>query len=217
MHHHSGVFLASGCQLFIRHPWLPQETGPCPKQSQRHRLLPSHGVPDCTSLHLTCSSAGTSADVANRCRATGEVQPLKNVCLLMHAGTSGTPASNLLFSTFAKQRPSLENGTVFLYILPCRGSRPCCRVRSGLLQGRHDMAEPVVAQKSPFGADVEAGKSYWWCACGRSQSQPYCDGSHKGTGFSPEEFRAEKTGTVWFCGCKHTNESPLCDGSHKTV
>ena len=76
------------------------------------------------------------------------------------------------------------------------------------------MSDPVIAQKSPCAVPVEAGKSYWWCACGRSASQPFCDGSHKGTEFVPVEYRAEKDGTVYFCGCKHTGSAPLCDGSH---
>ena len=74
-----------------------------------------------------------------------------------------------------------------------------------------------IAQKSPFAAEVEAGKQYYWCACGRSAKQPFCDGSHKGTSFSPLAYQADKTGTVWFCGCKATKASPLCDGTHKSL
>ena len=66
------------------------------------------------------------------------------------------------------------------------------------------MADPVVAQKAPFGVEVEEGKSYWWCACGLSKEQPFCDGSHKGTGIEPSKYSAEKSGTVYFCGCKKT-------------
>jgi CDGSH iron-sulfur domain-containing protein 3 len=76
------------------------------------------------------------------------------------------------------------------------------------------MSDPVVAQKGPFAADVQAGRVYWWCACGRSQRQPFCDGSHKDTAFQPVEYRASETGTVWFCGCKRTGSKPLCDGTH---
>ena len=79
------------------------------------------------------------------------------------------------------------------------------------------MAEPVVAQKSPFSADVEAGKFYWWCACGQSKRQPFCDGSHKGGAFTPVEYKAGETKTVWFCGCKQTHAAPLCDGSHNAL
>jgi CDGSH-type Zn-finger protein len=79
------------------------------------------------------------------------------------------------------------------------------------------MADPVVAQKSPYAAEVEAGKSYWWCACGLSKRQPFCDGSHKVTAFTPVEYKADATKTVWFCGCKHTHAAPLCDGSHNTI
>ncbi len=79
------------------------------------------------------------------------------------------------------------------------------------------MSEPVVAQKSPFAVEVEAGKSYWWCACGKSKSQPFCDGSHAGTDFGPVEYKAEATGTVYFCGCKHSKNGVLCDGSHSNL
>ena len=76
---------------------------------------------------------------------------------------------------------------------------------------------PRIAQKSPFEIQVEAGKSYWWCACGKSASQPFCDGSHKGSGFAPVEFVAERDSTVYFCGCKHTAGQPRCDGTHSRL
>ena len=78
-------------------------------------------------------------------------------------------------------------------------------------------AKPTIAQKGPYAVEVEAGKSYWWCACGRSKGQPFCDGSHQGTEFSPKEYKADKTGTVYFCGCKHTGDGVLCDGSHQKL
>ena len=74
--------------------------------------------------------------------------------------------------------------------------------------------EPRIAQKSPFATEVEAGETYYWCACGRSANQPFCDGSHKGTGIEPVAFTAEVTGTVYLCGCKRTDKAPFCDGSH---
>ena len=76
------------------------------------------------------------------------------------------------------------------------------------------MPDPVIAQKAPFQIATEAGKSYWWCACGRSSNQPFCDGSHKATGFTPVKYEATKTGKAWFCGCKHSVNRPLCDGTH---
>ncbi|HXW70820.1 MAG TPA: CDGSH iron-sulfur domain-containing protein [Methylocella sp.] len=76
------------------------------------------------------------------------------------------------------------------------------------------MAERRIAQKAPYPADVEAGKTYFWCACGRSNKQPFCDGSHKETGLSPVAWTADKTGRFYFCGCKHSGNEPLCDGSH---
>ena len=76
------------------------------------------------------------------------------------------------------------------------------------------MSEPVSPQNKPYEVEVEAGESYYWCACGRSKNQPYCDGSHQGTSFQPVAFTAEKTDTVYLCGCKKTGNQPFCDGSH---
>lgn len=79
------------------------------------------------------------------------------------------------------------------------------------------MSEPVVAQKEPYEVEVKAGEEYWWCACGRSESQPFCDGSHTRTDLRPVEFVAPETTTFWFCGCKKTGNQPECDGSHRKL
>lgn len=79
------------------------------------------------------------------------------------------------------------------------------------------MTDAVVAQKEPYYVDVEAGKEYYWCACGRSTKQPFCDGSHKDTGFTPLLYVADETKSVFFCGCKHTSRKPICDGSHSRI
>jgi len=79
------------------------------------------------------------------------------------------------------------------------------------------MEKPVIAQLAPAPVDVEAGKNYFWCSCGKSQSQPFCDGSHKDTGFTPVKYQAKESTTVYFCCCKHSGNGPLCDGSHKKL
>ncbi len=76
---------------------------------------------------------------------------------------------------------------------------------------------PVMAQKGPYKVEVEAGKAYWWCACGKSAKQPFCDGTHKGSAFAPLKFDATENGAVWFCGCKATANQPRCDGSHSKL
>ncbi len=76
------------------------------------------------------------------------------------------------------------------------------------------MSDPVRAADTPFGVEVEAGKTYFWCACGKSASQPFCDGSHADTGITPVKYEASEAGKVFFCGCKATANVPLCDGSH---
>lgn len=76
---------------------------------------------------------------------------------------------------------------------------------------------PIIAQKAPYPVEVEAGKSYFWCACGKSAKQPFCDGSHKGSEFSPVKHTAEKDGKLFFCGCKHTSKGCLCDGTHSKL
>jgi CDGSH-type Zn-finger protein len=78
-------------------------------------------------------------------------------------------------------------------------------------------AQPIPAARTPMPVTVEAGKTYWWCTCGRSSKQPFCDGTHKGTGLSPLSYTAETSGEKWFCACKATKGQPLCDGSHKSL
>lgn len=79
------------------------------------------------------------------------------------------------------------------------------------------MSGPLIARTTPYAVEVKAGKSYWWCSCGRSKSQPFCDGSHAGSALLPVEYRAAQDGTVYFCGCKHNAGGVLCDGSHSRL
>lgn len=76
------------------------------------------------------------------------------------------------------------------------------------------MTNPIIAAKHPVKVELEDGKDYYWCRCGRSKSQPFCDGSHKGTDITPQKFTADKTGATPLCQCKATGNAPFCDGSH---
>ena len=76
------------------------------------------------------------------------------------------------------------------------------------------MTKALRAGDNPIGVDVVEGKSYFWCTCGKSLKQPFCDGSHKGTEFSSLVYKAEQSKKVFFCTCKQTKDQPLCDGSH---
>lgn len=79
------------------------------------------------------------------------------------------------------------------------------------------MARGDIATTSPIAVDVEEGKNYFWCACGKSAKQPFCDGSHQGSEFAPVKWTAEESGKKFFCGCKQTDGQPFCDGSHKNL
>jgi CDGSH-type Zn-finger protein len=79
------------------------------------------------------------------------------------------------------------------------------------------MTEPVIASRTPYAVDVQKDQTYWWCSCGQSKNQPYCDGSHKPTSFTPVKFVAERSEKVWFCGCKKSAKTPFCDGTHNKL
>mgnify|MGYP003653888634 CR=1 FL=1 len=77
------------------------------------------------------------------------------------------------------------------------------------------MSKAIRASDTPYGVEVEAGKNYFWCCCGKSEKQPFCDGSHAGSDFTPVKYIPTESQKVFFCGCKSTASQPLCDGSHK--
>lgn len=79
------------------------------------------------------------------------------------------------------------------------------------------MEDPVINQKTPMAVELKQGETYYWCACGKSGKQPFCDGSHQGTSFAPIAFTAEKDETAHLCACKHTKNSPYCDGTHNDL
>ncbi len=78
------------------------------------------------------------------------------------------------------------------------------------------MMDRIVAQKMPYPVDLEPGE-YWWCACGRSKNQPFCDGSHEGTGIEPVQMSIAVKSQVFLCGCKYTATPPFCDGAHDLI
>ncbi len=78
------------------------------------------------------------------------------------------------------------------------------------------MAKPEIAKKSPYEVELEPNE-YYWCACGKSKNQPFCDGSHQDTEFTPVKFTVEEKKKVWLCGCKRTKNQPFCDGSHRKI
>ena len=77
--------------------------------------------------------------------------------------------------------------------------------------------ESVVAQKGPYQVELKEGQTYFYCRCGRSRKQPFCDGSHKDTGIEPMKFTAASTGVFNLCGCKATDDAPFCDGTHNMI
>ena len=81
----------------------------------------------------------------------------------------------------------------------------------------HKINESIVAQKGPYTIEVKEGKTYYWCQCGKSNKQPFCDGSHKDTIFNPIPYKAKENKKVYFCGCKKTSNQPFCDGTHNKL
>lgn len=77
--------------------------------------------------------------------------------------------------------------------------------------------DPKIAQKAPYVVELEAGKTYHWCACGQSKNQPFCDGSHRGGEFVPVAFAPKESGNQYLCGCKQSKNAPYCDGTHKKI
>ncbi|HLO69097.1 MAG TPA: CDGSH iron-sulfur domain-containing protein [Holophaga sp.] len=78
------------------------------------------------------------------------------------------------------------------------------------------MSEPRIHDRKPEVMTLEPG-TYWWCACGLSAKQPFCDGAHKGSGLGPTRFEVEETRQVALCNCKHSGAKPFCDGAHKAL
>ena len=79
------------------------------------------------------------------------------------------------------------------------------------------MAEPEIYATEPMAVELAKDQTYYWCTCGKSAQQPYCDGSHKGSDFTPLPFNAEQGGQAYLCACRQTSNPPYCDGSHKKI
>lgn len=89
---------------------------------------------------------------------------------------------------------------------------------AGLRQDEEAMADdPVIAQKGPYQVELKEGQTYFWCTCGKSKRQPFCDSSHAGTGLAPLRFTADSSGTFNLCGCKASDDKPFCDGTHNML
>jgi CDGSH-type Zn-finger protein len=79
------------------------------------------------------------------------------------------------------------------------------------------MARPIIARNGPYFVHVDAGRTYFWCSCGKSKQQPFCDGTHAGSGFGPVAYMPARTGQIELCGCKHSTKAPRCDGAHQRM
>ncbi len=79
------------------------------------------------------------------------------------------------------------------------------------------MSGVKIFDNKPVAIELEANKEYFWCACGRSSKQPFCDGSHRGTQFTPMKFSVKQSEKKYICLCKHSKNPPFCDGSHKSL
>jgi len=91
------------------------------------------------------------------------------------------------------------------------------KARSNAAGGSSMSDEAVIAQTGPFQVELTEGQEYWYCRCGRSKTQPFCDGSHEGTSFVPLQFTVDHTGVFNICGCKATDDEPFCDGTHNVL
>ena len=76
------------------------------------------------------------------------------------------------------------------------------------------MSNPIIANNTPIAVNLEKGKTYYFCKCGRSKNQPFCDGAHADTDITPHAFTADKDGEAWLCACKQSDNQPFCDGTH---
>lgn len=79
------------------------------------------------------------------------------------------------------------------------------------------LEKPVIADKSPIPVELKKGETYYYCTCGKSSKQPFCDGSHQGTSFEPLAFETQVDKTAFLCACKHTKNPPYCDGTHNSL
>lgn len=113
------------------------------------------------------------------------------------------------------QPEGLESERIIAQVHKCPSG--ALRMEGEELLDRAKNQGSVIAAKQPAKVDLEEGKTYAWCACGRSGGQPYCDGTHQKTDLRPQVFKANETKTAWLCQCKQTSNPPYCDGTHNSL
>lgn len=189
------------------------------------RMAPRHSPEEALKAFRVFDKQDTGKvtvdDLLQAARETGLLMPDENDAPLRALYTSILKEANVAYpSEDLHDDPSAINTVQWKAMM-----------RAAVIDKRHKVDEAAfslktrarVAKKGPYGIKVEAGQTYYWCTCGMSKNQPFCDGSHVSfnkefaSEFEPVKYTADESRTVWFCGCKQTASPPFCDGSHTAL